>query len=673
MVNAEKKQTLLFACGFVLIFSLLSIFSYRNSLNEFPKHLHSWSQSDRYALALGYVDNGLDFFYPATYNLRPQEDFIPVGETGITGVDMPIHEYLIALVMKVTGSTFPVIFRMYNLLYGLLGLFFLGLLVKRISKNYLLAYVIPVFVFLSPVYHYYLNGFIPSVTSVSSIFIAAWFFYRYFEKENPNDFIIMVLFLCLAVIPRFSFIIFVPAFAIPVIMKYYKLRKINIRELVVAFSGLLLIVAFYLWKRHLSEKFGSGFLSGFMPAENFGELKSIIGKTLENWKFQYFTSAQYIFILLMVSGYFIMLFTGLGKKNSMKISLYFPACLFCAAIFYSILMARQYADHDYYFLDSFFPAIVLFLAMVTGRIQFNNRVVRYTAFSALIILLGFSGFGNSKIQELRRTGGDWDRATITAENFEGSDKLLDSLGISRNDKILVIDAYTSNTALILMDRKGWAILNTRPETIKKSLEINYDFVVMQDRWILSDVVNSFSEILNRIERVGGNGKISVYKPTKEPQKLMPFLGIDRGIPVFSAKSAFDNPVDTIWKNNGMIEKVLKKDFYGYVNRDLGYGATLKIDNDSLFMQNRYVLFSGKFYLYNKNKDFRLVFQLNEGEKTVIYDARDIRQLVPVTEKWYSVSIMIPVPEVKNNASLSVYITNKQHGRLCYDDFKLELY
>ena len=33
-------------------------------INEFPSYIHAWAQSDRYALAIGFTDNGLNFFKP---------------------------------------------------------------------------------------------------------------------------------------------------------------------------------------------------------------------------------------------------------------------------------------------------------------------------------------------------------------------------------------------------------------------------------------------------------------------------------------------------------------------------------------------------------------------------------------------------------------------------------
>ena len=59
----NKLETI--GLGIVIIgFGLTFQYKY---LNEFPSHIHAWAQADRYALSLGFLENGLDFFKPQTY------------------------------------------------------------------------------------------------------------------------------------------------------------------------------------------------------------------------------------------------------------------------------------------------------------------------------------------------------------------------------------------------------------------------------------------------------------------------------------------------------------------------------------------------------------------------------------------------------------------------------
>src|SRR5690606_22601942 len=142
---------------FVLLLLVFFGFLYQSKyINEFPSHIHAWAQSDRYALSLGFLDNGLNFFKPQTfvYNHQFPDNWKVPSEKTITAVDFPIHDYIPALIMKLTGNTSPFVFRGYVLLYALLGFFFLFKLAYAVSNNYLKSVFTLVFAATSPVFFY---------------------------------------------------------------------------------------------------------------------------------------------------------------------------------------------------------------------------------------------------------------------------------------------------------------------------------------------------------------------------------------------------------------------------------------------------------------------------------------------------------------------------------------
>jgi len=86
----------------ILLLGTVSLFLHRKEINDFPQHIHAWAQSDYYAISLGFIDNGFDFFHPQTYTQNPQfpDGFLTPKENGITSADFPIHTYSVALLMK---------------------------------------------------------------------------------------------------------------------------------------------------------------------------------------------------------------------------------------------------------------------------------------------------------------------------------------------------------------------------------------------------------------------------------------------------------------------------------------------------------------------------------------------------------------------------------------------
>ena len=127
----------------ITVFLLLLItgcFFHINKINEFPLFTHAWAQADRYAIALGFIDNQFNLFYPQTFVLNTQfpGDFLVAGNSGITSVDFPIHEFIVACFMKVFHTQEPWIFRVYELLISVIGILYL-FRISRLFNVYFLG------------------------------------------------------------------------------------------------------------------------------------------------------------------------------------------------------------------------------------------------------------------------------------------------------------------------------------------------------------------------------------------------------------------------------------------------------------------------------------------------------------------------------------------------------
>ena len=57
-------------------------------LNEFPAFIHAWAQDDRYALAIGFLDNGFDLFHPET--MIYSNNFLEIGKLHTTQQSQPL-------------------------------------------------------------------------------------------------------------------------------------------------------------------------------------------------------------------------------------------------------------------------------------------------------------------------------------------------------------------------------------------------------------------------------------------------------------------------------------------------------------------------------------------------------------------------------------------------------
>ena len=229
-------------------------------------------------------------------------------------------------------------------------------------------------------------------------------------------------------------------------------------------------------------------------------------------------------------------------------------------------------------------------------------------------------------QEMRRETGNWDHTETTIKNFMDSKAFLASALIPDAAKILVIDAYAPNIPFILMNRTGFAVLTTSRENIDKALKWDFDYIVIQNEFLLSEVLSNYPELITRIERLASNGKITLYRLLQEPkqQTLYTFLGLNDKRTVSVERCAFET-VDSIWNKHWKKIKLTNEVSYqgraaGFVSNTQEFGLTYKLTNASMFMDSsRLILFKGYFLRKKDLTECSLIAAVTSGEKSIFYN------------------------------------------------------
>jgi hypothetical protein len=673
----SKIKTLSRLAIVLIILGSLLFFHWRN-INAFPSKIHAWSQSDRYALALGFLNNNFDLFHPQTYNLTESPYLNPAPRsTSITAVDFPINDYSAALIMKLFGTTDPWCFRVYTLIYSLIGLVFLFLLSMYFLKNRWLALFVVLFCLTSPVYLYYQVGFLPSIPAISNLFIGLYLFVRHLESKKLWQYSLAIFFITIAVLSRKPFLFFLLSTMLYQLWLTIKSKKINIREVIVLAVSTTTILAYFFYNRYLEHKYGSAFLNYFLPPENLGHAIEIIVRVFKQWVFQYFTWFHYLVMLgLMVLA--VISFKKRTSQNSPKDGVLLTIILtstFCF-ILYFIAMMRQFPDHDYYFLDSFYPVICLFLIYLVSKLPFDSNGatafggVGFLVFTVLLFTV------NRGVQQKREVTGPWDVVELTTNNFDGADKLLDQNNIPPTAKILVFDSYTTNIPFIKMKRYGYTMMSKKPKDIKSTLAWNYDYVVMQDCFTLSGIVRIYPQIKNELERIGGNGKLSIYKKHKSEGTVsgFRFLKIDTKTPLLFQKIDFDSPAEDCWHNiTSTLVRGSQFNVSGIMTDSIDYSATLSIKNSSLLANEPRVLFlSVDIYSDEKLSYTPVIASIDADGKQLYCNSFDLGELVDTLSTWKHIDLVFPVlPSINSTDSeLKVYIWNSGKHRFYYDNLSI---
>ncbi len=667
-MNLSNKKGILFL-SFILL--ALSVLFYHNTISLFPAYMHSWTQSDRYAIALGFLNNGFDFFHPQTFN--------QMTVNGITRVDFPINDYIVAIFMKLFGTTAPSVFRTYTLLLSIIGLIHLYLLAKKITSSEIKSVLVVLFVFLSPIYMYYQDGFIPTIPALSFTFIAYYNYFSYRANASKKQFFIAILFFALAALVRMPFVMFLLAVLSQQAFLFLKEKRINKFEITIFTLGFGIIIVYFFYNLHLYRIYGTIFLDHLTTPKDFWELKEIVDEIYRHWCFHYFTIWHYLLISIVVVLTLILFLKRRVIDETNKKYWFHLLIAFCGTTVYFLAMAKQYYDHDYYFLDSFFIPIVLLFLFSMNAVRVEKNVYKVALIIVSISFIVLSGISAQKIQDERYQTFSWDRVEITRQNFIGSEVFLDKNGIPKDAKILVIDAYSYNVPLILMNRKGYTVHQTvRDDAAFSLFWAKWDYVVIQDVFLISDVLRYYPIVSFMIEPIAGNGKITIYKKSKEFRKkpISYLLNINKKSAVYSTRIDFDTRLEKdhfgeVWNLKDAQEFGTK---VAVLDSATEYGITFIIKAKELKEKGALTLSVSSDILLKTDSEIQLVATITNGEETKNFQSHKLRDYYAPNNAIQDGQFYFVLPEFSNEKDiLSVYFWNPTKKSMLYDNFEIVIY
>lgn len=720
MIQSQNRFVLLVIVSLGIILNIKHI-------NEFPSHIHAWAQSDRYALAVGFTNNNLNFFKPQNliYNHLFPGDFTVPSDRTETAVYFPIHDYIPAIIMKVFKDDSPWIFRTYILLYSFLGLYVLFRLGYLLTGNEFRSLFVVIFGATSPVFVYYQAGFLPTIPSLANVIIGIYFYAKYRESLRSKYFITSIVFFTLATLSRLAFAIpFIAVLSLEILP--YLLHKMvpgadpdsyrdlvgqpkpartqssttllrgqadtdgNIRQgyksKIVSIAGcMVLLTGSFIYTSSLRDRYGSDFLNRPMPPENLSETWALIRSTFNHWGTDYFSTYHYGVLLLLI---LITLLMRIRRRNILapvttmvKWMGALTMIMFTGCVLLSILMLRQFPAHDYYFLDTFFLPILL-LIMVVLSLWPNSpdsKTYQLISIASVSIICIPMVLIAGKSQTDRRNAPLWDRTSKAISNFEGSGSFLDSLGIDQDARILALDANVPNAPFLLMGRRGYPVMSTTRENMMNSLTWNFDYIAIQNDYFVSDIYSVYPEIINQIEKVADNRKISIFTLTEEsegPRNLSEFWGLDTALPIFQEAMNYDSISDfSGWKNIETTTDTAYSGFHsGVINPDKEYGLTFSSSGIEGLREDPCILYISAYFLANTLKDLMMVVDLSiDGEKTY-YRTVQVDDFIKPGRKWEYVDLLFQLPKAdQGEAQLNIFLWNKGKNQLYLDDFTISVY
>lgn len=452
----QKIRTFLTFWGLWFMLGWLMSSWYVQSKRPFlPQGVHAWAQADRFALAINFTENGLQFTEARTQYEGSKDARV--------GVEFPLNSWLSAAIselIEAQESSLPKIFRWVNWILTGIGFYMLFLLLSASFKQTLGSFLLTALTGVSPILMFYGFGFAPDTVALSFALLGFGFFIRYTEHQELRMLIPSLLFATLATLVKISSGIFLVGIIGGILHTLY-VRKIQSGwihatwTLILGLGGISL-VAWYVWTYVYQVNinyYSPVFMSKANPVEDFTEWRRIF-KGMAKWESGYFSTSQYVFIawIVLKSG-----FAKLPILNPFKMSSrsFYLVITFFGLLLYTVAFGKQLPDHDYYFISSFLAwtnmAVTVFLlrhpfvlqscltAIVLPLLSLSSLVYGFNQFQARQSDLYFTGK-----QEIRNHA-EW----LMDLRKDGTNQL-----IPPGNSVFVVYEYEPNLSLVYLQRKG---------------------------------------------------------------------------------------------------------------------------------------------------------------------------------------------------------------------------
>jgi hypothetical protein len=269
-------------------------------------------------------------------------------------------------------------------------------------------------------------------------------------------------------------------------------------------------------------------------------------------------------------------------------------------------------------------------------------------------------------------------------NFEGSEKFLDSLGISRDAKMLVIDSYSTNIPLYMMNRKGYTVYQTnRDNPLIALFQAKWDYVVIQDQFLFSDVLKYYPVVASVIEPLAGNGRITVYRRSQPLRKrsIEELLQLKKKKCLMEETADFEGgPKGHFTSNDGDLWSE-HKDAYAVLAPDVEYGVSFKVGANELKNKSNVSIKVSFDFFFTDLSGLKIVATTANEGKTISYQSYALRDFYKESAQeraqqgaFQQEVFYFTLPAFHNaNDILSVYLWNPDKKTGGYDNFKVVVY
>lgn len=471
---------------YMLIF-LFIYYGYQNIITLPPQSIHSWRQSDCASMAWNYYSTTANFFTPHFHNLF-------WAGTGSSAGEFPIIYWITGMLYRLLGPG-EWIFRSINILIVFAGLWAYARTVYMQTQEKFWPAIALTALFVSPAMVYYTNNFLPDAPAIGLCLLGWWFFFRYRETQVHRQFVWAMVFFTLGMLIKLSAGISLLMAGAIWFFEWNEwasfgegksiFPKARWKYLLYFAAAVAVIAAWYIYADLYSKGHDVYFVNKATPLTDLDQTK------FQFIIFQYFgfigpnfysTTMHLLLIFLTLMG-----FSSTGRKNKLLFAL--SAMSFTGVVAYIYLFFVKFDIHDYYMIvASIFPAMIFLMGTKILKDDFPV-LFHSTVFKVLIAGFFFYNVYYAKMEMQSRYYGNQQNYRSKEAFYQPAfQEFLDSVGVTKDKKVVSIPSLEPNYDLYLMDRKGW-VGNKYKDYTETMGFVNWrgaDFLILSDTSLFAE-------------------------------------------------------------------------------------------------------------------------------------------------------------------------------------------
>ncbi len=158
---------------FAILIIAASAYLHKDSYRLFPMHVHAWAQSDHFALAQGFIENGFDLFHPKYDDISKLQSGLENPE-GYRMVEFPLYNAIVAVgSMAFSFLSIEQVGRWVNVILSVVSAIAIFEILRK-SKGLISAWIATIVFAIFPFFVFYTRAALPETLAITFILTSTW-------------------------------------------------------------------------------------------------------------------------------------------------------------------------------------------------------------------------------------------------------------------------------------------------------------------------------------------------------------------------------------------------------------------------------------------------------------------------------------------------------------------